>query len=214
MKICRTEALLICLVTLAPQWSAAEESAKQSRFGGVDFEAVEVVENVWHVATDGGLLTSDGWQHASGFFTNPSSFPSTSSFAVVSNTYWVSNVELKKNVVEVVIESAELGRIDPALRFQAASASHNPDSYTYQLIFGPTPVRWYGPDGKTLAKETMNGPKKWRIEGSLSRRWTTVNTAIRYVMDAHDRSTDLRMRENGEKTIKILRSYKMTSRKY
>jgi hypothetical protein len=185
-----------------------QETGQQNPACGVGFEAVEVVENVWHIASQGGLLTTNGWQRASGSFTKPTPIAPTVAFTVMSNSYGVSHAEMKEGKVEVLIESEELGRIDPQLRFVATPATHNPDFYLYRLVFGPTPVRMYGPDGKTLIEEKMTGPNRWRIEGSLGYRWTTVNTAIRYIMDTRDKSTDPLLRANAEKTLETLRKYK------
>jgi hypothetical protein len=173
----------------------------------IDYQAVEVVENLWHFASAGELLNSEGWTHAvSGFFTKPGHTPRD--FRVVANRYGISNISRKGDSVEIAIQSEELGKIDSKLRFITTPTSHmNPDFYIYDLIFGPTPARWYGPDGKTLINETMTGPSRWRIEGSLAYRWTTVNTAVRYVSEARDKSKDI-VKDNAEKTLGVLRKYK------
>ena len=185
------------------QQSSPKESA--SPCGDIDYQAVEVVENLWHFASAGELLDAQGWTQAvSGFFTKPGNAPRD--FGVVANRYWISAMSREGGKIEITVESAELGRIDSQLRFTATPSPHgNPHFYIYRLVFGPTPMRMYGPDGKTLIEEKMTGPNRWRIEGSLGYRWTTVNTAIRYVSDALDNSKDPAAKKNAEQTLAVLR---------
>ena len=125
----------------------------------IDYQAVEVVENLWHFASAGELLNSEGWTHAvSGFFTKPGHTPRD--FRVVANRYGISNVSRKGDSVEIAIQSEELGKIDSKLRFITTPTSHmNPDFYIYDLIFGPTPARWYGPDGNCTFPIEMPGDR-------------------------------------------------------
>src|SRR2546427_13298298 len=41
----------------------------------------------------------------------------------------------------------------------------------------------YGPDGRTLISKRPTGTRIWEIKGSQGRPFTTVNTAIRYVLE-------------------------------
>ncbi len=154
-----------------------------------DIDAVLVVEGLWNYASAGELLSAEGWTHAmSQFFTGPSDFPQD--FTVVGNHYGVSHASRKGERIEITVQSAELGRIDSQLRFTTnPSPTGNPDFYISRLVFGPTPSRW-------------------RIEGPLGYRWTTVNTAIRYVSEVHDNSKDPVVKKNAEKTLDVLRKYK------
>ena len=194
------------LTSAVAQQPAPEDS--KSRYGDIDYQAVLVVENLWNYASSGELLTPEGWTHVMNqFFTQPSPVPRD--FTVVVNRYWVSNASRKDDKIEITVESSELGRIDSQLRFVVTpSPNGNPNFYMYRLVFAPTPMRWYEPDGKTLIKETMSGPNRWRIEGSPGYRWTTVNTAIRYVSEARDNSKDPVVKRNAEKTLDVLRKYR------
>lgn len=194
------------VVSATAQQPAPEDS--RSRYGDIDYQAVLVVENLWNYASSGELLNPEGWTHVMNqFFTQPSPVPRD--LTVVVNRYWISNASRKDDKIEITVESAELGQIDSQLRFVATpSQNGNPNFYMYRLVFAPTPMRWYGPDGKTLTKETMTGPKLWKIEGPLGYRWTTLNTAIRYVSEARDNSNDPVGKRNAEKTLDVLRKFK------
>jgi hypothetical protein len=206
--------LLVVILSLGSVNSALAQQSPPSESGSscgeIDYRAVEVVENLWNFASTGRLLNSESWtQASSGYFTKPSNAAGASSVRVVSNRYGISSVSREGDKVEITVQSEELGRIDSELRFiPTPSSNGNPDFYVYRLLFGPTPLRWYGPDGKTLVKETMTGPNRWRIEGSLGYRWTTLNTAIRYVLDERDKSKDPVITKNAEETLVMLRNHK------
>jgi hypothetical protein len=170
---------------------------------------VEVVEYLWNNASEGQLLNLEGWnQVVAHYFTKVSDIPGDSSFSVVSNRYWILDVSKEGSKIQVSVETVELGRIDSRLRFVAAPKSHSyPQFYLYYLVFGPTPMRTYGPDGKTLIEEKMTGPNRWKIEGSLGYRWTTVNTALRYVTEARDTSRDPAIKKNADQTLAVLRRH-------
>jgi hypothetical protein len=63
----------------------------------------------------------------------------------------------------------------------------------------------YGPDGETVVRE-MIGPAVWQIEDSPKTTWTTVNTAIRYVLEARSKTSDPILKRNADEIIaKLLR---------
>jgi hypothetical protein len=49
------------------------------------------------------------------------------------------------------------------------------------------------------------GPWGWKIEGSQSERWATVEKAIIYVREMRDKSDDPTIKRNANKTIAILK---------
>ena len=64
-----------------------------------------------------------------------------------------------------------------------------------------------GPDGQKVVKE-MKGPAlEWQIDGSLEKSWTTVNTAIRYVLEGRSKTTDPATKKNADKTLEALLHY-------
>jgi len=200
-------ALMVFFAVVAASANAEEPKSQGTSSCDIDFRAVEVVENLWHIATEGGLLTNEGWQQASVLFThtvNDSKNPKPI-FTVMSNRYWVEQASLKDGKIEVAVQSDVVGTIDSNLQYvPPVESQKKPTFYVYDLVFGPTPMRWYAPDGKTLIREEMSDSKQWRIEGSLGQPWTTVNTAIRYVMHVRDTSNDFAVKRNAEHTLLIL----------
>jgi phage host-nuclease inhibitor protein Gam len=58
--------------------------------------------------------------------------------------------------------------------------------------------------GKTREEKKSTGQVAWRITEPRDFRWTTVNTAIRYVLEKRNKTTDPVIRENADRTIKAL----------
>jgi hypothetical protein len=47
----------------------------------------------------------------------------------------------------------------------------------------------------------MTGPRAWQIEGPQGAPWTTVNTAIRYVLEMRAKAKDPQIKRNADDTI-------------
>jgi hypothetical protein len=170
----------------------------------------DVVERLWAMATRGELLTSEGWERASALFTVPQPRPFNKPLFVVSNYYGINVASVKDNRAEVQMEYTDCGRIDSALRYSAPqNAQTYKTSFGYHLVLVPTYLMMYGSDGKTLVEKKPTGGTTWQIhgpqtEGPPPMPWTTVNTAIRYVLETRDKTTDPTIRKNADRTLAIL----------
>src|ERR1019366_3575017 len=167
----------------------------------------EVVDEIWFSATQGELLTADGWQRASRFFTKPTPFPGTKAIQVVSN-YWApaSVTNSNKQRAEVFLGYLDLGKIDEALRYSDAPEPHYMKmAINYHLVLVPGYIGISGSDGKTLLDKKPTGKCVWQIEGNQGTQWTTVNTALRYVLEARDKTRDSAIRKNADQTLSKLR---------
>jgi hypothetical protein len=58
----------------------------------------------------------------------------------------------------------------------------------------------YGPNGKLIEKKPI-GSRFWQIQGSPGLPWTTVNTAIRYVLEMRDKTSDPAIKKNTDQTL-------------
>jgi hypothetical protein len=78
----------------------------------------EVVDEIWRMATQGQLLTPQGWHIAGGFFTEPKPFPANEKILVVANE-WGPAYELRSdgNSAEVALGYFDAGTIDAKLRY-------------------------------------------------------------------------------------------------
>jgi hypothetical protein len=164
----------------------------------------EVVDEVWRIATQGGLLTADGWSKACGLYTNPVPFPGNKEILVVSNQ-WGPAYDFKGDGTQIEVGYAERGKIDSELRYTPPRKTEFiGTAFQYHLIAVPSYLMTYGPDGKTLIKKTPAGYRGWQIQGSPGTPWTTVNTAIRYVLEMRMKTEDAALKKNADETISKL----------
>jgi len=170
----------------------------------------EVVERLWSMAMEGDLLKPDKEGRTARLFTQPGEVPKTRKFRVISNSYWVDRPQFQGTTARVDVGYDEIGSIDSALRFTPAPSSGDPCmikmAVGYELVFGPSYTKMFAADGKTLLEEKAGYPE-WRIKGSPPAPWTTVNTAIRYVLERRRKATDPTIRQNADKTIATLLRY-------
>jgi hypothetical protein len=163
----------------------------------------EVVDEVWRMATQGQLLTPQGWRMAGGFFTEPKPFPAKEKILVVSNE-WGPAWELRSdgNRVEVVLGYWDAGSIDAQLRYAPPPKTDAiKTGFEYSLVAAPVYHMMYGPDGKTLLEKRATGSYVWQIQGDQGRPVTTVNTAIRYVLEMREKTTDQVIKKNADHTL-------------
>ena len=59
----------------------------------------------------------------------------------------------------------------------------------------------YGPDGKTLVEKRATGALVWVIKGAQGPPVTTVNTAIRYVLEMRQKTTNQIIKANASQTL-------------
>lgn len=173
----------------------------------------KVVENVWKLATQGDLLSPEGWDKmARGFFLHPAPSPGSKLnlikptgdkvILVVSNGWGIVNTSVEGSKARVAVEYYDAGRIDAKLRY---TPGKEPDpigktEMLYTLVFAPTHWETYKGNGLEIA-EVRTGPDGWQIETPQGPRWTTVNTAIRYVLEMRNKTTDPAVRKNADETL-------------
>lgn len=163
----------------------------------------QVVDEVWRMATRGEFLTPEGWRFASGFFTEPRAFPGNEKILVVSND-WGPAYEMRSDgsSKEVAVGYWDAGSVDAKLRYTPpAKTDAVKTAVAYTLVTVPSYLMIYGPDGKTLVEKRPTGSRVWVIQGSQNRPVTTVNTAIRYVLEMREKTTDLASKENANETL-------------
>jgi hypothetical protein len=165
----------------------------------------EVVEHLWSMGVTGELLTTQGWNTASGFYTKPNLEPQDKSFNVYSNYYGLYSVTINGDKAEVIMDYSNGGRIDSNLRYSPPPKTNAfKTGLAFQLILTPSYMRMFGPDGKTEIEKKATGYSAWKIEGPAFPPWTTVNTAIRYVLEMRNKSSDPVIKKNADETISKL----------
>ena len=175
----------------------------------------EVVDQVWRLATEGELLTPKGWDKTvRGFFVYPrpalgdkvSLIPAHSGnvIQVVSNDWGVISCTTQGSTAKVVVEYYDAGTIDSMLRYTRGKEPSpiGKSEISFNLIFAPGHWETYKSDGTTLqVAEVRESPSAWRIESPQGPPWTTVNTAIRYVLEAREKTQDPTVKKNGDQAL-------------
>jgi hypothetical protein len=164
----------------------------------------EIVDRLWKMATEGELLTDDGWRRVSGMFAKQLPFPGNDVILIVSNSWSVNRESVRGNSAEVVVGFADAGSIDSSLRYTPAKESGAFKSgQLFHLEMAPSHWQTHELDGKTVAKE-MTGPPGWQITDSQGVPWTTVNTAVRYVLEMRNKTRNPTVKKNADDTLSEL----------
>lgn len=166
----------------------------------------EIVDELWTMATRGELLSVDGLKKAP--FSNPTPVTNNKVVRVVSN-YWGPAYQLHSDqqTAEIAVGYTDMGTIDSELRYTAPPKTDAiKTALTYRLMTVPAYAVIYAHDGKTILSKKATGFLVWQIEGSPEAPWTTVNTAIRYVLEVRAKSENPSIRKNADQTLaKLLR---------
>ena len=165
----------------------------------------EIVEQLWKLATEGELLTPEGWSRYSGLFLHPEPPPGNKVIRIVSNSWGVEGVLAKGSDMEVAVDYAEAGQIDSRLRYTPPPPPFVRTGLIYHFVLAPTHWTMLMSDGKVITgKEERTGPAESQITGSPGPPWTTVNTAIRYVLEMRQKTTDPLIKKNADQTLSKL----------
>jgi len=162
------------------------------------------VEELWMMAAAGELLTPEGWREASALFAQPLP-PPKPGITVVSNLWGVGPPKKFAGTDNVVLVGCwHWGTIDAALRFiQAPKTDDIKEWEGYSLVFAPEHFRTIE-NGKLVQHEQTGKYKSWQIAHPLDVPFTTVNTAIRYVLEKREKTTDPVVKQNADKTLTAL----------
>jgi hypothetical protein len=163
----------------------------------------EVVDEVWRMATQGQLLTPEGWHSAGAFFTKPRPFPANEKILVVSNAWGPAyQTSSDGDSAAVTLDYFDAGTIDPKLCYDPPpKTDFVKTGFGYTLVAVPSYLMMYGSDGKTLVEKRPTGSRVWLIQGAQGPPVTTVNTAIRYVLEMRGKTTDQVTKRNADQTL-------------
>lgn len=193
-----------------------------------------IVDQLWNMATTGELLTTDGMHKASYLFTDPGSLEKSGSFDVVSDFWgqaWVDKDRTTSTTADVILEYlGPAGSVDSKLRYTLPppSVAMKVDIH-YRLTLAPTHTTqqilersgsvkqkngYVAPTWKVVGTKTIEGDPAWRIDGPQQKPFATVNTAIRYVLEMRSITKDPVIKQNADKTLRILLRADDLYRKY
>jgi hypothetical protein len=192
--------VLLCMLVWPPPNARAESPTSPTK------TPKETVEQLWKRATEGEFLTPDGWDRYSGFFLHPAARSARKTIRVVSNHWAVLSASTTDSKSDVTVEFTDAGVIDSDLNY--TPPRRNPYFKTamiYHLVLAPTRLVMYKSDGHTLTgKEEREGPSAWQIASEEDDPLTTVNTAIRHVLEIREKTNDSELRKRANLTLKKL----------
>jgi len=193
----KTMVKLLVLTTML-SFAVIATSARSS--AGPGKSPKEVVERFCKMDAEGKLLSPDGANETAILFVSPYSWRRDQVIVVVSD-YVVRGPDLQGNSAYFTVDYHTWGQLDSSLRFtrEEGSIPYRPvkDREYYDLVF----TNRYNELGENGPKAVVKGPLAWRIEATPSRPHVSVDTAIRYVTEMRDKSSDLASKENADKTI-------------
>jgi hypothetical protein len=163
----------------------------------------DVVERLWREGTEGELLTPDGWNKASRLFIKHEAFPANGSVRVVFNNWGVDHSSVSGDTAEVDMGYTDAGTIDASLKYSPPPKTGSyKTAMVFHLVFVPTHWTMLKSDGKAITgKEERAGSLEWQIQEPVGLPWTTVNTAIRYVLEKRETATDPALKKNANETL-------------
>jgi hypothetical protein len=163
----------------------------------------DVVDRLWKAGTDGELLTPDGWNTASRLFVKHEAFPANGSVRIVSNNWGVDHSSVSGDIAEVDMGYTDAGTVDASLKNSPPPKTGSyKTAMVFHLVFAPTHWTMFKSDGKDITgKEERTGPMEWQIQEPAALPWTTVNTAVRYVLEKREKAIDPAIRKNADETL-------------
>jgi hypothetical protein len=155
--------------------------------------------------TEGGRLTSEGWQEARSFFVHSRTFSSETPIFVVGKTYtvWDPTV-LPDGTTEMTVEVEPVGQIDSKLRFAPPERRYYKNARHFKLVFSDR--RWeFGAKGDAT-KEVTESSRRWLIDEPNDTLMLSITTALRYVSQQRDTTSDSVIKKNAGETLAKLRN--------
>ena len=161
-----------------------------------------VVEKLLKMGIDGEILTGEGLNRARTFFVHPVYSPPGGKIAVFGKDFSILNERTTANSAEIDVDLDPEGQIDSTLKYSAPTKHTYKSAIVFHLVLSDK--YWeLGADGKTPKQVT--GATGWKIEDSDAALWLGADSAIRYVAEGRDKTTDSTIRRNAERTTDILK---------
>jgi hypothetical protein len=164
---------------------------------------VEVVKQFIRMELDGKQLSPNGWEEMSTLFVQPGPLPLDT--IDVMKEIAVGSASIRdENRAEVSTGSFRWGQLN------SKTALFEPDAMPGEKVLGNYVLVLTDKQGK-LAPDTgqarqVNGSLEWKISGPLRQPQISVDTAIHYVTDMRDKTTDPVTKKNANETLAKLKT--------
>jgi len=187
--------LAVSAILGAAAASAAQPAARPRKSPKV------IVEEFWKMDTEGGRLTEAGWRAADRFFVRPIAPPLERTICVFDYDFAVRNPKIQDNKAQVIVGTAgTVWKIDSHMRLGICS-DQGKDFWVHKLVLSAK--HWeFTSDGRSLKE--VDGEPEWRFEKEGNHVYVTVETAIRYLSQVRDSSTDPVIKKNADRALEVL----------
>ena len=161
-----------------------------------------VVEKLLKMGLDGEIMTDEGLNRARTFFVHPVYSPPGGKIAVFGKDFSILNERVTANSTEIDVDIDPEGEIDSTLKYSEPTKHTYKSAIVFHLVLSDK--YWeLEPDGKTPKQVT--GTPGWKIEDSDAVLWLGADSALRYVAERRNKTSDSTTRRNAEITIGILK---------
>jgi hypothetical protein len=162
----------------------------------------DVVNDLWMNATAGELLSPETWNRETRFYVHSNPLPKKFSFDVVSNSWAVGPVIIRGDKAEVDVNYVAAGKIDSLLHYTPPpKIPFMKTAIPYHLTIVEGYNVMHGSDGKTVVSKSPSGTRGWQISDPRAMPWTTVNTAVRYVLEMRAKTDDPVIKRNADEAL-------------
>ena len=189
----------LCAAVVFLSWGSVTAIGQAPMSNGKATE--HVVVQYENIIANGALLTPEGWKRASKLFAQSNAYPPDGVISLMSTGGSVGEMWLEGNRAEVQTKWTDyMGTIDSGLRYKAPASSVMA-VFVFHLIY-TNKHQDIRANGETSTEIT--GPWEWKIESPQNTRWATADRAVEYVKMMRDKSDDLAVRKNADKTLAAL----------
>jgi hypothetical protein len=165
----------------------------------------QVVEEFCKFETTGGRLTIEGWNKAAASFLKPTPAPTQKTILVTAKDFSVWDPAFRSDTrADVIVGvTGKIWKIDPQVKFSEYSSPTEVKTSLYYTVVLDNKHWELGPNGQ--AAKQVTGSPEWRIEGTNDSIWLTVESAIHYVTDVRNHTSDQTIKKNADRTLVSLK---------
>jgi hypothetical protein len=162
----------------------------------------DVLERFCELDAAGKQLGTEGWQEIATLFVQPES-PRSEKIIVIRD-FVVSQPTLNDKKAEFYVEYIYLGQIDLSRLQFSRLPDFPPGPSKVRSAFNLVSVTDGIAAGSSGSSQAQAPTPEWRIAGSPPEPHLTIGTAISYVTQMRDKTTDASVRRNAGKTLAAL----------
>jgi hypothetical protein len=156
------------------------------------------------LVNEGALLTPEGWNKSSSLWTSSDPYPQNGEIVVEHLGGAIGEDWVKDNRAQLETKWEDMyGRIDSTLRYKPEVPGNEP------IMMGRMIALVCIDSGRNNTSNTLIADTRcageWKLEGPQRSRAASVAAALKYVTEMRDKTADLAIRKNANRTIEILK---------